>query len=95
LGENGVHRQLIVFRALFFSSSCGLRQGNPLSTLRFVSVMEALDISAAMRVGLLSRFSIGTENVGGIDISHILFADGTLIFCGANPDHLRNLRSLF
>jgi len=56
--------------------------------------MEALDISAAMRVGLLSRFSIGTENVGGIDISHILFADGTLIFCGANPDHLRNLRSL-
>jgi hypothetical protein len=44
---------------------------------------------------LLSGFSVGTRNVGGIDISHLLFVDDTLIFCGANPDHLRHLRCLF
>jgi hypothetical protein len=77
----------------FFSSSRGLRQGDPLSPLLFVIVMEALGrmISAAVSGGLLSGFSVGT----GTDISHLLFADDTLLFCGANPNHLCNLRSLF
>jgi hypothetical protein len=43
--------------------------------------------------GLLLDFSV--RNAGGIDISHILFVDDTLIFCGANPDHLRHPRCLF
>jgi len=30
--------------------------------------------------GLLSGFSVGIGNVGGIDISHLLFANDTLIF---------------
>jgi hypothetical protein len=55
-----------------------------LSPLLFVIVMEALGkmISTAVSGGLLSGFSVGTRNDGGIDISHLLFADDTLIFVG-------------
>jgi len=76
----------------FFSSSRGLRQGDPLSPLLFVFVMEALSrmISAAVRGGLLEGFKIGDT-----DFSHLLFADDTLIFCSAHSSQLRNLRSLF
>jgi hypothetical protein len=76
----------------FFSSSRGLRQGDPLSPRLFVFVMEALSrmISAAVRGGLLEGFKIGDT-----DFSHLLFADDTLIFCSAHSSELRNLRSLF
>jgi hypothetical protein len=55
--------------------------------------MEALGklIPAAVSGGLLSGFSVWT----GVDISHLLFADNTLLFCGADPNYLRILRSLF
>jgi hypothetical protein len=64
----------------FFNSSWGLRQGDPLSPLLFVFVMEALSrmISAAVSGGLLEGFKIGDA-----DFSHLLFADDTLIFCSA------------
>lgn len=50
--------------------------------------MEVLGkmFSATLSGGLLSGFFVGT----GVDISHILFADDTLIFCGVDPNHLGN-----
>jgi len=69
----------------FFS---GLREGDPLSPLLFVIVMKVLGrmIYVAASEGLLSGFSVGI----GTDISHLLFADDTLIFCGADPNKLCN-----
>jgi hypothetical protein len=66
-----------------------------LSPLLFVLVMEVLGgmISATVNGGLLSDFSVG--HIGGFVFSHLLFADDTLIFYGANPVHLRHLRFLF
>jgi hypothetical protein len=59
--------------------------------------METLSkaISAIVNGGLLLGFSMGSRSGGAINISHLLFANNTLIFCGSNPDHLRNLRCLF
>jgi hypothetical protein len=80
----------------FFSSSRGLRQGDPLSPLLFVIVMEALSkmLTVTVNRGLLSGFSVGSRLSEGLNISHLLFADDTLIFCGAIPHHLRILRVL-
>ncbi|XP_059461883.1 uncharacterized protein LOC132190867 [Corylus avellana] len=54
--------------------------------------MEVLSrmISAAVHRGLLEGFKISNTTV-----SHLLFADDTLIFCNARPAQLRYLRSLF
>jgi len=45
--------------------------------------------------GLLSDFFMGTRLSKVVNISNLLFADNTLVFCGANLDHLRYLRVLF
>jgi hypothetical protein len=48
-----------------------------------------------MSGGLLSSFSVGPRNVGGINISHLLFVDDILIFYRADPDSPRYLQCLF
>jgi exonuclease III len=81
----------------FFSSSRGIRQGDPLSPLLFVIVMEAL--STMMKIaedrGLVTGFSVGPLSNPGLSISHLLFADDTLVFCDADEEQLRNLRCFF
>jgi hypothetical protein len=79
-------------RSSFFSSSRGLRHGD-LSPLLFVIVIEALSklLTAIVHRGLLSGFFVGSRSSEVVNISHLLFADDTLVFYGANPDHLRYL----
>jgi hypothetical protein len=76
----------------FFDSSRGLRQGDPLSPLLFVFVMEALShmLSTGINNGLLEGFK-----VGNVIVSHFLFAYDTLIFCKASPNQLTYLRGIF
>jgi hypothetical protein len=83
-------------RSCFFSSYGGLRHGDPLSPLLFVIVMEAFSklFSITVQMGFHSSFSVGSSSNGEINISHLLFADDTLVFCGASPDHLLYLRML-
>jgi hypothetical protein len=80
----------------FFGSSRGVRQGDPLSPFLFVLVMEAFSrmISAIYSRGLISGFSVGTRGYNRVEVSHLLFADYTLVFCGADASQISYLGAL-
>ena len=80
----------------FFGSSRGLRQGDPLSPLLFVLVMEALSrmLDKAVLEGRLSGFGVGSLEGRSMEVSHLLFADDTLIFCKADLDQILILRMI-
>ncbi|RVX19454.1 LINE-1 reverse transcriptase-like [Vitis vinifera] len=77
----------------FFPSSKGLRQGDPLSPYLFVLGMEVLDalIRRAVAGGYLSGCSIEGDRRHNLKISHLFFADDTIVFCEANKEHLTYL----
>ena len=78
----------------FFGSSCGLRQGDPLSPLLFLSIMEVLSriLKKTEECGLLHGFHMGPINSIGVRISHLLFADDTILFCDTSRDQLLSIR---
>ena len=81
----------------FFGSSRGLRQGDPLSPLLFLLTMEVLSriLKKIEDSGLLRGFQGGPVNSIEVHISHLLFADDTILFYDASRDQLLSIRLAF
>ena len=72
----------------FFDSSRGLRQDDPFSPLLFLVIMEVLSrmLRRMEEEGFIRGFQAGRTD--GLGVSHLLYADDTIIFCDANPEQL-------
>ncbi|GKV06663.1 hypothetical protein SLEP1_g18525 [Rubroshorea leprosula] len=77
-----------------FQMTKGLRQGDPLTPFLFLVVAEALNglINKAVEEGLLEAATVGS---GVVQLSHLQFADDTLIFCKASPDNAWAIKCIF
>ena len=70
----------------FFGSSRGLRQGDPLSPLLFLLIMEVLSriLRKTKECDLTHGFHVGPVNSIGVCIFHLLITDDTILFCNAS-----------
>lgn len=70
----------------FFSTQKGLRQGDPLSPFLFIQAMEGLSqfLARAKELQWIQGFQVGSNPATTVNVSHLLYADDTLIFCGAD-----------
>lgn len=74
-----------------FSPSRGIRQGDPLSPFLFNIVVEGLNILLT-RARELNLFKGGVIGANEISVSHLQFADDSIIFCEANWEEVMNIK---
>jgi len=76
-----------------FKMGRGLRQGDPLSPFLFVLVAEVLNraLNRAANLGLFKGLQVGANREM---ITHLQFADDTLLFCEAEELYLQNLKNV-
>ena len=78
----------------FFPAERGLRQGDPLSPFLFIKAMEGLD-SLMRRASLnnwITGFRIKNRSNEVMDMTHLLYADDTIIFCEAEQEQICHIR---
>ena len=77
----------------FFQSSRGLRQGDPFSHYLSVIAMQAFScmLKKAVEGGFLPSCHVRGRRNEKFEVSHLLFADDTLIFCKASKDEMTYL----
>ena len=65
-----------------------------LSPLLFLLIMEVLSriLKKTEEGGLIQGFHVGSNNHTGIRISHLLFADDTILFCDASREQIFSIR---
>ena len=78
----------------FFGRSRGHRQGDPLSPFLFLFVMEVLSrmLQRMDEAGLIRGFEVGRAMGVSVSISHLLYADDTILFCDADLHQLLHIR---
>ncbi|KAL6330269.1 hypothetical protein AAG906_040193 [Vitis piasezkii] len=78
-------------------SARDLRRGDPLSSYLFVLAMEVLSclLGRVREGGYLFGFKVLGRNGEGLEISYLLFADDTLVFCEATSFQMTYLSWLF
>ena len=67
-----------------------MKQGDPLSPYLFVLGMKALSmlIDKAVLEGFLTGFKVASGSGEEVQISHMFFADDTLVFCKDSRDQM-------
>ena len=82
--------------ANFFGSSRVRRQGDLLSPMLFLVMMEVFSrmVKRMEGTGLLSGFRADGRRGRGECISHLLFADDTILFCDAVVEQILHVRLL-
>ncbi|XP_016168080.1 uncharacterized protein LOC107610554 [Arachis ipaensis] len=76
-----------------FKMERGLRQGDPLSPFLFVLVVDVLHrmVGQAVRNECISPLVVGRD---GVKLSHLQFADDTILFCPPEDETMKNYKRL-
>ncbi|GKV34650.1 hypothetical protein SLEP1_g43008 [Rubroshorea leprosula] len=76
-----------------FKMQRGLRQGDPLSPFLFFIVVEGLNgiISSAASLGMVNGIEIGQC---GMNVTHLQFADDTIVFGNASEENIWAVKSI-